>query len=695
MRGRILTNLEELDMRLKIIENRFNDMGYSMKRVAQTEFKKRWKVAPQAETLYGFFTALCVDTIDPFKQGRVRFFSPYFHKPGTPVKALPFADHCSAFGGFDDSGSNWIPPAGSMLVIGFEHGNRSSPIYFGTLAHRDRGPDGNHNWGYIIDEYDKIHEGHRKGYLAGPNDGSQVFHPWNIENYNSFDSDSTADIEKDPNFFKKISYPHIYGFKTPQKHYLKMVDGDYKCNQRWKRVELKSSLGNYMIFKDDHLHPAGQWAHPSCCSGSASGSSSGGTNNCVDEEGNPIEQTECDSNRNSNTCTNQYYKREDECRMIKGPGTPQNNKVDLPQYGLQFGSVGGAVFGMDDSVEEPRGKPEWEKGTQNFDYGCTDLFKGKTFWISSTGHRIEMSDIESDSKVRGDKNYIRIISAAGNKIELNDHSISSAAGEHRGIVFESTSKHRLELNDNENDQASPERKEGGVPTNKAKKAFIKMRSGYGLELHMWDGDQQTTNDQFIQLTAPQRVSATSGNIERGPHIFRMQERSSGPGQVWLRAGGHYVCMTYDAHYTVVGDAEKNPSDKITIVSRHTVQESKGFCYNVAETHAMRANNAILLLAGNDCESQDAETGEITCTPCIWPVVVVTSQGLAISDRVFASASQECSYVNIAQIIGNSATKGVNCKQTPTLNQEQAQQLQQQIDNVVGNAANQVPFPQAT
>src|SRR5690606_37925828 len=60
---------------------------------------------------------------------------------------------------------------------------------------------------------------------------------------------------------RRVTWPHIYGFKTPEKHMLKMVDGNAKCNRRYKRLELMSGTGNWLMFKDDHLRPCGEWSH--------------------------------------------------------------------------------------------------------------------------------------------------------------------------------------------------------------------------------------------------------------------------------------------------------------------------------------------------------------------------------------------------------------------------------------------------
>ena len=140
--------LAELSERVNVMEQRFAEVGYNTRRLVVSETNKRWKIQPQAETFFGMFSALCVDTIDPWKQNRVRFFSPLFTKPDMPIKSLDWCNPISVFGGFDDSGLNWVPPAGSTLCMIFENGSKLAPYYIGTAWHRNRGPDGNHNWGY-------------------------------------------------------------------------------------------------------------------------------------------------------------------------------------------------------------------------------------------------------------------------------------------------------------------------------------------------------------------------------------------------------------------------------------------------------------------------------------------------------------------------------------------------------------------
>lgn len=620
--------------RLKIVEERFAEMGYDTKSLVSSEVKKRWKVSPQSQQMFGITTALCVETLDPWKQNEVKYYTPMDIRPNTPIKDLPVASAVSAMGGFDDCGLNWVPPAGSMLIIIYEQGFRHAAYYIGTTWTRDRGPDGKHNFNFNIEEYYKVSEGHRRGYLLGPNDGSQVFPPWNTESHNGPDIDSIKQFEQDIQAQKKLTTPNIYGFKTPEKHMWKAVDGDPKCNRRWKRLEMQSGCGNWLIFKDDHMHPSGQWAHPDCnCGG-------GDVSDCTK---NP--DKDCDNPKGKPKCANPYFKHANECRAYKGPGTPQNNKADLDQTGIQLLSIGGQTLVMDDSVEQPRGKPTWERSLESFDWGCNNKCKGKWYGKSMTGHGITMNDDESDTNVRSEKNGIKLLTATGIKVELNDHTNNDGtAGVKRGVHIQSSSNHIIHMCDEDNDQKSPDRREGGQPTQKAKKAYIRVRTGYGLQILMNDrASQEETQKQFIEIWSPQR-----DNTERGPHILKMQEAPSGPGLVFLRAGGNYVIQTYDNMLELVGE-EQNPSDKITIVSKDYIVDVKKLYFNHAENHFFFAEDKIFLAAGRDCEGKDGSG------PCLYNVVINRcprpcpivrymqhfTPGRSTSERVFASGLSSC------------------------------------------------------
>lgn len=706
--------LKAIELRVKAIEQRFGSMKYETKSVVQSELSDGVRVHMQQETLHGVYIALCIDTVDIWKMNRVRFFCPLLDNPNRPIDEMQWAMPISSMGGFDDSGLNWVPPAGSAIVISFEGGNRSSPYYHGTVWNRNRGPQGAHLWSNAMQEYENVYEGHRKGYLVGPNDESQVLPPWNTESYNGFDLNSVVDFSSDPEAQKRITYPNIYGFKTPEKHMLKMVDGDPKCNRRWKRLEIMSSCGNWMMFKDDHIHYAGQWSHPSCGArkgdtscvegqdagspqedttrlyGLISAAQNGTESNASSAQAqpyNPKEKTSCEgigSNKkiigghpdtghpsskypNQQVGDNPYFKHQNECRPYQGPGTPQNNRCDLPQTGIQFTSISGHTFVMDDSVEEPGGDMGWERSLKPFDFGCNDNFAGRSYWKSATGHLIEMSDVEEtglkNAKLRSENNYIRIKSATGNKIELNDHTIGkqdcpgcppNIAGPNRGIHIESTSKHTIDLCDDTNEQCSPCRREGGTPDNKAKKAYIKIRSGYGLEIMMSDSNtqQKETQQQFVQILAPQYSN------ECGPHIFRMQTGASKESsKILLRSGGQYIVSTCDSKIDVVGDKDKNPADYMEIVSRSKIVSSQDWYVNFTKkSHLFIAEENIYLLAGKDCKSETGDLG-----PCVGPVLVYQNGCVRLSDRVFASTSCTATPATIFMLdpLGRCPTKPCN------------------------------------
>jgi hypothetical protein len=684
---------------------------------AINKFFKRKRGYFRQQAPRGVHLALCVDTRDPWKQNRVRFFSPAFNLPKnaiatvataptspqsvtTKISQLRWASPISSMGGFDDCGMTWVPPPGSTVCLLFQNGDPETAFYIGTTWHRDRGPVNNHNWNYDIDEYQKIFEGHRHGYMVGKNDESQVLPPFNTDNYQGYDLDTNSDVNLVPDAQTKTTWPHQYGWKTPEKHMVRMDDGDPKCNRRWKRFEIMSSMGHYFLMKDDPYHHCGEWTNPNCkisyidivpsvCIGSFISTSYispvssnivisitdlpyvclQGPENCpTSPEGSitPVEDeylgTEylcpgfsppstistmpvdclgvlrgltdfCFSFNNQGK--NRYHKHKQECFPFLC------NKCALLQSGMQLLSRSGATLVMDDSVEEPRERPEWERALEEFDMdGCTGNFKGRTFLRSATGHYIELNDTEDQPKVRSIRNGINIVTASGNEICLNDHSKPCCiAGELRGIHIKSTANHTLDMVDDTNRQCSDERNGCSKTGPYAKKAFVRLRSGYGIAVTLSDSNDQTkTDQQYLQLMAPQK-----DNLVRGSHIFHMQERPSGPGQIFLRAGGDFIVQTYDSMVEVVGDEKDNPANKLEFVSRSKIVSVKDVYYNKAKTHVFWADDYILLLAGKDCGPYE---GDDKGTPCVFPVVVAVqpipefvtaATGMKASTHVFASS----------------------------------------------------------
>jgi hypothetical protein len=640
----MIKNIENLESRIATLEAQFGDTLNSSKKLVRSEISKKWKMFSQKYATFGMLKAICVNTIDPDCKNQIQFFSPFLNKLDAEIESLPWAKPISAMGGFDDCGLTWIPPAGSMVAIIFENGDRGAPYYLGTIWPGSRGE----NPGYTNTEYEKIHKGEReKNFFHGPK--NQVLPPWNTENINSFDKNSDT-TEEEVDKKKKLSYPHIYGLKTPGKGGLKIDDGDYKCHNRWKRLELFSGGGGRILMKDDALHPSGQWGNPDggCPEG-------GGEANCVDEEGNPVEKISCNGGTvNKSECANKYCKNKDECRPLKGAmqSSYQNNKYDLPQLGVQIISHAGGTIVFDDSVDEPDAIPKTLDSLKDFSFGCTDKFIGKVYIQSPLGHLIKLNDIEDESQIRGEENGIQIVSASGNIIELNDHTVGeNIAGEKRGIRIRSTAMHELVFVDEGNKHSSPTRKagiypdypDGGKPVAQADKAYIQLKSGYGITIELNDStSQEKTKSQFFRIHCPQK-----DNQDRGPHQFVMIESPEGPGEIVLRAGGDYVCSTYDAHITIVGDPEKeNSAYKYTYVSSDNLENTKNMYFNVADTHVFEANQQILLLAGKDSPSADPD-GE--CSPTIFPVLCLTDRGITISDRVFVSASPDAQCANLYQL----------------------------------------------
>lgn len=770
---RLKDALAALQKRVYMLEEMLTKTSYENKASKKQRFRRKRQTA----VYNGLTRAFCVETIDPWKQNRVRFYHPILHDPKAKILSYPFASPVSAMGGFDDCGLNWVPPAGSTLIVFFENGIRDAPFYIGTTWHRDRGPGGK-NLPVATREWEKVWNGHRKGYISGPkgdpNDESQVLPPWNTESYNSRDLNDYVYFTHDPLERRRITFPNIYGFKTPEKHMLKMVDGDAKCNRRWKRIEILSGGGNWMMFKDDHLHYGGQWAHPSCspvlssdskcvdwdwqeydekgnlvysvekwCKEATPPKQNSGVGQCADSfvgrpyysdiMGKPVEEpfcepkcrpagpTQCSLNaledsqqtdvvdeygneiayytkydfkgtptpgkppypptekwREFYEGKNPYFKHQNECRPYHGPKTPQNNRCSLPQTGIQFLSISGHTIVLDDSVEHPRGKPEWERSLQPFDYGCNNKYMGIFYMKSSTGHQITMSDIEKDVRMRGEQNYIEMRTGNGIYIQLNDHTVRNHAaskdpyadpgqscppdyaGRNRGIHMVTTSNHKIKMIDHLNEQCGPPRAEGGTPISKAKRGYIQIQSGYGLEMRFNDDfSQEQTQSQWIQILHPQCVGEADSKCNscespecRGPHIMRFQGRSKGrPGVVYLRAGGHSLRQTYDMDIVIVGDKEKNPSDKFTYVSKKCIYavEDVHFRYS-GELHIFFAEKQILLMAGRDCPPPP---GKKCKGPCLYNVIVARCPIIcpltgiihwtekAMSERVFASAYHPC------------------------------------------------------
>ena len=118
------------DERIISLEKNLSKSNEMLGTNIQASIARNYNTIQQNVTLEGLYLALVIDTFDIWKQNRVRFFTPILHNPVTvKIRQLPWAFPISTFGGFDDSGANWVPPAGSCVCLIFEHGNRKAAYY--------------------------------------------------------------------------------------------------------------------------------------------------------------------------------------------------------------------------------------------------------------------------------------------------------------------------------------------------------------------------------------------------------------------------------------------------------------------------------------------------------------------------------------------------------------------------------------
>jgi len=229
-----------------------------------------------------------------------------------------------------------------------------------------------------------------------------------------------------------------------------------------------------------------------------------------------------------------------------------------------------------------------------------------------------------------------------------------------------------------------------ITENKSDKAYILLRSGYGIQIRLDDSfSQEETQQQYLQLLAPQ-----IDNELRGPHQMVFQEAPEGPGLVMLRAGGVYYRSSFDDAIEVVGDENNpEPSHKFVQVTGNYIVDTEQYYFNYNDLTIFQAEKYVILFAGRDCpidnpQDNAANAGQSALSnaqiaaasqaagqpnqfpldkgPCLFPVVVgkdpwvcpmfgVVHYGVvpdpadptghrllnnSLSDRVFASASQD-------------------------------------------------------
>ena len=114
--------VNQFNERMQILEKNVIDLNRATKEM-------RASIIRQPLNNYGIYSAICISTFDVWKQNRIQWFSPLFDNPKTEIESLPWAAPISSFGGFDDCGSSWVPPAGSTVLIAFENGCSGATYY--------------------------------------------------------------------------------------------------------------------------------------------------------------------------------------------------------------------------------------------------------------------------------------------------------------------------------------------------------------------------------------------------------------------------------------------------------------------------------------------------------------------------------------------------------------------------------------
>jgi hypothetical protein len=588
--------LEELQEKIYTIERERGNIPRALspfikkQRAASRVFGKAW--SPQA--LFGIHMAVCVDTRDPWKMGRILVYCPIIHNlRKTQVMSestLHWAMPCSAFGSLDEVGSVFIPPEGSTVLILFEGGNRDSLFYIGCTWLPKRTDEISSSAGFT-----PLRERYRWSGSPGTRardvrnqDPSHLLPPWNNESYFGNDytvssgpagsesdvtiqADETGNIIAAPNAgaenripgggnystqgWRSADIPHIYGIKTPEKHFLQFDDGSFEREQKlWgKRVVLQSSKGHFLIFKDDNDKTA--------------------------EE----------------LYLNRFFDTYNDAVATPG-GNPFNkphlgHTVELNHTGVQLQSFGGGRLIIDDKIRgdlEP-GQNAWSSRFPPSPQsgGSQKLWRTMIRLESHTEHRITLSDHHEDQEFqRSPKDGIFINTATGHALQMQDHTDQSGnAGIQRKILLQSTSGHKLEMKDYRCTKQSKSSRSTGRYLGKGQRGYrddnvydnpsfisdgkglpqqvcFKLTSGFGQFLLFEDGsNQQQVAEQFVQL-----ANAPGKN---DPFNFLKMNQQIGRKLVHLRCAGERL-TTVELNYLRV--TERN---EVLVAKRnqiHVVEE---------------------------------------------------------------------------------------------------------------------------
>ncbi len=554
--------LDELKEKLFSLERERGNIPKSL-----TPFKRNEKAAARAHgrawvpmPLYGVHLGVCVETRDPWKMGRIMVYCPVIHNLKNKIdnlseSSLTWASPCSSFGAIDDVGATFVPPEGSAVVLIFENGHRDSIYYLGSTWVPKKSSPGNDSYAF-----NPQREGHRWGTSR---DGDvniglkqSLLPPWNNESYYGNDlkpegslsiiASDTQNIPVNSSLnesrsgesggdystegWRSRDIPHMYGIKTPEKHFILFDDGSYEReNKLWgKRLVVQSSKSNIMIMKDD----------------------------CDQTAEEIYEHIYWDSKNDKLSAGGSAFSK-----------IGNKHSVELNHTGVQLQSFGGGRLIIDDKIKGDlrENQNKWDITFPPQPKGGQKLYRTMVRLESHTEHRITLSDHhETSPNVRSKKDGIFLSSACGHYMGMIDHTDEGGkADKERKIHIKSTSGHEIILKDYQCSIASPivrstGRYEGtgqrgyrdeGVydepkfkPDGKglAEKVCLKIKSGFGHFLLFEDGSRQNkVTEQHLRLS-----NAPGWN---DPHNFLDMKQPENK-LVWLRCAGERL-TTVEYNYT--------------------------------------------------------------------------------------------------------------------------------------------------
>jgi hypothetical protein len=551
-----------------------------------------------AEPVFAVVPAFVVDTRDPWKAQRIRVYIPSIHRyEGLSIDKFPWALPCNPAGSLDEQGWAGVPPEGSTVWVTFELGHRDAPIWMGARWNVTRGtaPDYSSS-NELEDESYSLESGGdgSSGQSSSSEDGAsadlaqdgstntnplsfaleqqrwgeqryedhnpaanpdqrQLFPPWNNESYNGPDlkGSSTAGALASTST-KPTTFPHIYGWKTPEKHFIQMHDGDFQENLKGKRLVIQSSRGHVLYFKDD----------------------------CINESDVLFKHKYWDD----------YHDQYPHCLWKKAE--PMNkHDIWLRKTGIWLQSVGGHRLQFHDDYKAECSSKMGNKWDSGFRPEESPLWS-KIRLESITEHRIELRDRETVKDERNDQNGIFAHTATGNLIQANDHTVNNKAGNKRGIRLFSTSRHLIDMHD-EGCEVFVGRKardphadwEDGTQSNTATNGYIRIETGWGQYIMMHDLDSQQKNRvQYIRVS--------NKNDDNDPNWYQMncvhQDKLFniyGAGTYVLTVKHNYYRYNLEGHEAIT-IFEGNQSTEII----------RGQDYRHSETRAYYWNSNIIQLA---------------------------------------------------------------------------------------------------